>query len=248
MKSYRSIIALIVMLSTGISLYSQDLTKLTTVERDKKLIEIAKTIYKKKKFTNFYREYSTPKILELKTRKLTTAERRNIASDKNSVWEGSENNQVFYIVEFPYNMENERMSQNYAAQVYVWGNTGKAFAITLGNGLMYKLKYDGSEDIYDATTAPKTFDITYTGDVPNLASLPKKAKEGEVITLTLKDNKSIGYDGWWKWWHHEITKLEDGIIILDKKVNKTDRLVRILVTGPTKIGISYKYEEGEDPY
>ncbi|MCM0195952.1 MULTISPECIES: hypothetical protein [Bacteroides] len=240
--------ALLAVLFMSIStVNAQNLLTLPKVERDSKIIEIAKAAYKKKKFTNFYREYGTPRILEMKTRELPGRDGKPISQDKNSIWYGSKPGDTFYIVEFPYDLNKERFDQNYAAQVYVWANPGRAFAIALGNTFRLPIKNDGSEDIFDESTRPRTCSISYSKDVPK-NGLVYSAKENEIITLELRDLRMVADDGMKNEEYYVINNIENGQLISDTKPTISTRRLQIIVLGDMHVDLSYVHEEFEDPY
>lgn len=240
--------ALLAILFVSIStVNAQNLLTLPKAERDSKIIEIAKAAYKKKKFTNFYREYGTPKILEMKTKGLLGKDGKPFGEDKNSIWYGSKKGDTFYIVEFPYDVNKEFFDQNYAAQVYVWANPGRAFAIALGNTYMHRIKNDGSEDVFDESTRPKTCSIAYSKDVPK-NGLVYSAKENEIITLELRDLRMMADDGMRTEEYYVINNIKNGQLISDTKATISTRRMQIIVLGDMYVDLSYVHEEFEDPY
>lgn len=251
-------ISLIISVVLANDVLGQDLSKLSEKERNKKLIEIARNVYKAPYIKNFYREYGTPTIMEMKTQILTPEKRKKMAEDE--IWYGSRNDQKYYVVYFAYDSNKERFEADYAAKVYIWEDTGKAFAIGLGNMFMYPVR-NGKIPNHD-TPAPKVeyYTISYSKDVPNVGSLPKKAKEGDIITLELATTTVEASDGWttergYSFDPDNENDLTGGWVLSDN-TNKTyigsstteKRIIKIFVTGEMKVNVHRYVEEYEDAY
>lgn len=237
------------------NVFAQDLSTLPENERNGKLIEIAKSVYKAPRLKNFYREFGTPTITEMRTKTLSEQERNKIKEDtnKNNIWHGANNNQKFYIVYFHYDMNKERFDQDYAAKVYIWENTGQPFAIGLGNMIMLPVK-DGQ--IPNANTPPDSveyYTITYSADVPGIDSLPKKCKFGDLITISLKTvTTDPDGDGWVTEQGYNFDPEKDltgGQIMSESHTasyNADTRTIQIMVTGNMKVNVQRYTEEYED--
>lgn len=233
---------------------AQDLSSLSENERKIKLIEIAKDVYKAPRLKNFYREFGTPAITEVRTSILPEEKRKEISENQKSIWYGSSNNQKYYVVYFYYDLNKERFDENYAAKVYIWENLGKAFAIQLGNKIQFPVR-DGKIPGHDTEPEPiDYYNITYSKDVPELASLPKKGKYGDVITIKLKTIIKVAKDGWTREEGYNFDKNKDltgGYVLLDEKryFNQTsyNRIIQIKVTGDLKINVTEYIEEYEAP-
>lgn len=233
---------------------AQDLSKLSEAERNKKLIETAKAVYKAPRLKNFYREYGTPTITEMRTRTLPIVERNKISNDPKNTWYGSSNNQKFYIVYFPYDLNKERFDEDYAAKVYIWENTGKAFAIGLGNTIMFNVRDGKIPDHNKAPAAEKYYTITYSKDVPNAASLPKTGKRGDIVTIELRTVTVVANDGWTTEQGYNFDPEKDlinGELISESfkySYNTETKIIQLMVTGDMKVNVARYQEEYEDPY
>lgn len=254
MRTNREILIVIFIIISSVThaLQAQDLSKLSDTDRNNKLIEIAKNVYKAPRLKNFYREFGTPTITEMKTRAISDDERRKISNDPKDIWYGSTNNQKFYIVYFSYDRSKERFEDGYAAKVYIWENTGKAFAIGLGNMMMLLVR-DGKVPNHDKQADAVTYySITYSKDVPNVASLPKTAKFGDIIKLELKTATTAAYDGWTTEHGYNFDPdydLIEGDIISTTSSsghNSVTKTYLIMVTGNTKINVTSYKEEYEE--
>lgn len=237
------------------TLYAQDLSQFSEYQRNQKLIEIAKNVYKAPRLKNFYREYGSPTITEARTITVSGNDYDRIYNDPNSCAYGGTNNQKFYIVYFPYNKNKERFEQNYAAKVYIWENTGQAYKIELGNTFGFCVRNGRIPDHDKAPTPPKYYPITYSNDVPNRTSLPKTAKVWDIITITLKTVTTETYDGWTteQGYNFDPDKdLIEGEVISDSSKyparNIQIRTIQLLVTGPMKVNVSRYTEEYEAPF
>ena len=257
MKIKRNILLILFVIFSNMTnnILSQDLSKLSESERNKKLIEIAKAVYQAPRLRNFYREYGNPIITEMRTKTLPAEDRKKIAENSKDIWYGSSNNQKFYIVYFQYDMNKERFDEGYAAKVYIWENTGSAFAIGLGNMTMLPVRNGKVSDHDKAATPVKYYTITYSKDVPNATSLPKTAKYGDIVTISLKTIISVAYDGWTREDGYNFdpkSDLTNGIILSDltKSLQNQsyERIVQIKVTGDMKVNVSRYQEEYEAPY
>jgi len=256
MKMTRNILFILLVVCSVVKndILAQDLSKLSEHDRNLKLIEIAKEVYKAPRIHNFYREFGTPVITEMKTRILPAEERKKI-SENDDIWHGSSNDQKFYIVYFKYDMNKELFEQGYAAKVYIWENTGKAFAIGLGNMFMLPVRNGKIPDHDKPAPYVEYYKLTYSKDVPNAASLPQYGKRGDLVTIELKTAKSVAYDGWTTETGYNFDPDKDlinGEIISDKykAINKNvkSRVVQIMVTGEMKVNVEKYEEEYEDAY
>lgn len=254
MRTNRIILTVIFIIISSVAhnLFAQDLSKLSVNDRYNKLIEIARSVYKAPRLKNYYRDYGTPTITEMKTRNLSADERAKIASDTQSIWYGCTNNQKFYIVYFPYDSSKERFDADYATKVYIWENTGKAFAIGLGNMMMLPVR-DGKIPDHDKQAEPVTYySIAYSKDVPDAASLPKTAKYGDIITIKLTTVIAVADDGWTTEYGYNFDPAKDltgGMVVSTKTSNEvwknTSTTYQIMVTENMQVNItSYekKYE------
>ena len=106
MSAHKMIAILFSLFLIGISgtVCAQTFSSLPESERNAKLIEVAKYVYKNPQWQNFYREYGTPEI-------------------ESFVREG---------------VGRESMEWDYAAKVYISDKGGMAYAIALGNGIIFK--------------------------------------------------------------------------------------------------------------
>lgn len=257
MKIKRNILfILFIIVNTMVNnLLAQDLSKLTVAERNKKLIAIAKDVYKAPGFKNFYREYGTPTISEMKSIEVSGSEYDRIYKDPNSAAYGGTNNQKFYIVYFSYDKNKERFTEAYAAKVYIWENTGKAYSIGLGNSISYNVR-NGKTPISDITPpAIEYYNITYSKDVPDAASLPKTGKYGDLVTITLKTVTTEAYDGWTTEQGYNFdynTDLTNGQFISERTENPAKNIevktIKIMVTGNMKVNVTKYQEEYEAPF
>lgn len=258
MKSEQSLLfALLVIVNAfSFSILAQDLSKFSESERNKKLIAVAKDVYKAPILKNFYREYNTPTITKTKTEDVAASEYSRIFNSPSSIWYGGKSGQNFYIVYFPYDLDKERFEEGYAAKVYIWENTGKAFAIGLGNRIMFPVS-NGKVPNHDQTApSEEYYTITYSGDIPNVTSLPKKAKYGDIITIEFKTVTTEAYDGWTTEQGYNFdpnADLVNGQIISDlvkygTPSTVTYRVVQIMVTGNMKVSAARYQEEYEAPF
>lgn len=245
------LIVLIIVNIMGNTILAQDLSTLTTIDRNKKLIEIANSVYKAPYIKHFYREYGKPTITESKL--LDKFDGIDKSKDSKSFFSEGREGQKYYIVYFHYDMSKERFDEPFAASVYIWENTGKAFAITLGNGIMLPVR-NGKIPKHDNQPPPlEYYTITYSKDVPNANLLPKKAKYGDIITLSLLTTVTESYDGWTTEQGYNFNEDGQDITILSedrKYFTKTsyNRIIKILVTGDTKVNVTKYQEEYETPY
>lgn len=129
MKKLR--LLLLLLLTVTLSLSAQKLSKLPQPEREKKIMEIAKEVYKRDKFKAFYREYGDPKIVE------RAANQDNDNPDTPSY--GVRKGEILYSVYFFYDMTKERMEEDFAAKVVISDRTGLALYISLGNMDIYPI-------------------------------------------------------------------------------------------------------------
>ncbi|MGV3539042.1 MAG: hypothetical protein ACO1OQ_04480 [Rufibacter sp.] len=91
-----------------------NLERLSKARRNTYLVKTARaTVLKHRE--EFYREHGEP-IIETYV-----------------VKEGEHQGKRAYTVTFPYDRSKEQMSLDYAAKVYIWEDTGKAFLIHCGN-------------------------------------------------------------------------------------------------------------------
>lgn len=231
---------------------AQDLSTLTEAQRNNKLIEIAKNVYKAPRLKNFYREYGTPTITAQKTIEATGDAYNKLYNDPKTSWYGSKPNQKFYIVYFPYDKSKESFTADYAAKVYIWEKTGEAFMIGLGNMLMYTVK-DGKIPNYDKQPEPeKYYTITYSKDMPLYynKSLPQKGKFGDIVTIVLKTVTTEAWDGWTteQGFNFNPDKdLKNGQVISDEirsEARSIDvRTIKIMVTGDMTVNVTAYKEE-----
>lgn len=257
MKLKRNILLILLITLNVVSkdLFAQNLSNLSQSEREKKLIEVAQNVYKAPCIRNFYREYGTPTITETKTIDLPSSEIERIYNDPNSIWYGGKNSQKYYIVYFHYDLNKERFDEGYAAKVYIWENTGNAFAISLGNGITLPVRNGQVPNHNNQPEPVKYYTITYSNDVPNASSLPQTGKYGDVITITLKTTKTESYDGWTIEQGYNFDSKKDiigGEVISDNAKYFTqdsyDRIIQLMVTGDMKVNITRYIEEYEAPY
>lgn len=258
MKSKQNLLlALIVIINAfSFNILAQDLSKLPENERNQKLITVAKDVYKAPVLKNFYREYKTPTITKTKTEEVPASEYNRIFNSPNSVWYGGGSGQNYYIVYFPYDLNKERFEEGYAAKVYIWESTGKAFAIGLGNKIMFPVRNGKVPDHDQSAPSEEYYTITYSKDIPNAASLPKTGKYGDIITIELKTVKVEAYDGWTTEQGYNFdpnTDLTNGQIISDlvkygtlKTI--TYRVIQIMVTGNMKVNATRYQEEYDAPF
>lgn len=246
-KNITLILFAIINITTN-NLFAQDLSKLSEADRNKKLIETAKEVYKAPRLKNFYREYGIPTIAEMRTKNPSRVEHNKISNDTNSILNDSSDNQKFYIVYFPYDRNKERFEENYAAKVYIWENTGKAFSIGLGNMIMFDVRNGKIPDHNKIPEPEKYYTLTYSKDVPNAAALPKIGKEGDVITIELKtitteDNHGRITENGYRF--NAVYDVTEGEIMSDSikypvRIEQV-RTIQLMVTGNMKVNIT-KYQ------
>lgn len=238
------------------TILAQDLSTLTEAQRNNKLIEIAKSVYKAPRLKNFYREFGTPSITSQKTIEASGDAYNKIYNDPKTVWYGSKPNQRFYTVYFPYDKSKETFAEDYAAKVYIWEKTGKAFVIGLGNTIMIPIK-DGRIPNHDKQPEPeKYYNITYSKDIYIYnKSLPKTGKFGDIVTIILKTVIIEANDGWTT--EHGFnfnpdTDLINGQVISDKthdeRKNVTVRTIKLMITGEMKVNATSYEEQYDAPF
>lgn len=250
--SILSVLFVIINITVNNNLQAQDLSKLPEAERNKKLIEIAREVYKAPRFKNFYREFGTPTITEMKTLEVSAEREKKIAENPNDMWHGSTVNQKFYMVYFPYDKDKETFEENYAAKVYIWENTGRAFGIGLGNRYIFSIP-DGKVPDRDKEPEPfKRYNITYSKDVPDAAKLPKTGEWGDIITITLKTIIQEDETGWvteYGYNFEEAKDLQGGMVISDEikslPYGSYNRIIKIRLLGEMKINVT-SYREQYD--
>lgn len=134
MSAHKMIVTLFFLFLIGISgnICAQTFSSLPESERNAKLIEVAKYVYKNPRWKDFYREYGTPKIRSF-VRKGRGEEGKDTRSN-----EGIDLGFLVYIVTFPYDETKESMEWGFAAEVYISDKGGFARIIYLGNGMGYK--------------------------------------------------------------------------------------------------------------
>ena len=134
MSAHKMIAILFSLFLMGISgtVCAQTFSSLPESERNAKLIEVAKYVYKNPRWKNFYREYGTP---EIETFVIKGGGKEN---DKKSKYYGTDLGSLVYIVIFRYDKTKESMEWDYAAKVYISDKGGFAYLIYLGSGMGYK--------------------------------------------------------------------------------------------------------------
>lgn len=255
-KKHTILILLIITNIVVSHLFAQDLSKLSEPERNTKLIEIAKEVYKAPRLKNFYREYGTPTITKMKSAEMSkTEDYDRVYNNPERTSYGHKPNETFYIVYFYYDMNKERFEEDYAAKVYIWENTGKAFSIGLGNMIMFNVRNGKIPDHDKAPEPEKHYTITYSKDVPNAASLPKIAKQGDIITIELKtittedDYGRITENGYRFNAVYDITEGEivSDIIKYPVKIEQV-RTIQLMVAGNMKVNITKYQVEYNAPF
>ena len=134
MSVHKMIAILFSLFLMGISgnIYAQTFSSLPESERNAKLIEVAKYVYKNPRWENFYREYGTPEIESF------VIEGGGKEKNTKSKYFGTDLGSLIYVVIFRYDKTKESMDWDYAAKVYISDKGGMAYAIALGNGIMFK--------------------------------------------------------------------------------------------------------------
>ena len=121
--------------------------------------------------------------------------------------------------------------------------------------VIYTVRNGKVSDHDKAATPVKYYTITYSKDVPNATSLPKTAKYGDIVTISLKTIISVAYDGWTREDGYNFdpkSDLTNGVILSDltKSLQNQsyERIVQLKVTGDMKVNVSRYQEEYEAPY
>ena len=133
MSAHKMIAILFSLFLMGISgtVCAQTFSSLPESERNAKLIEVSKYVYKNPQWQNFYREYGTPEIESFVREGVG---RENDPRSK----KGPDLGSLIYVVIFRYDKTKESMDWDYAAKVYISDKGGMAYAIALGNGIIFK--------------------------------------------------------------------------------------------------------------
>lgn len=128
-KLVNTILILVLLLTTS-GLYAQKFSMLPEKERNEKLIEIAKSIFKHPRFKNSYREYGSPRITVM------YIDEKKINSDPAEIGYGKDLGSLVYVVTFPYDKSKEIMEwYDFAAEVLISDKQMKAYMITFGSGM-----------------------------------------------------------------------------------------------------------------
>lgn len=114
------------MIFLGSSSWAQNLDKMSESERTDALVRIAKEAVLKIG-PDFYREYGKPGI----EHSYVTDDNRESTVEESKKYNG----RSFYMVKFFYDKSKESFPKSYAAKVYIWGDTGKAYCVLFGGGL-----------------------------------------------------------------------------------------------------------------
>ena len=120
------------LIGIGGTVCAQTFSSLPESERNAKLIEVAKYVYKNPRWENFYREYGTPEIESF------VIEGGGKEKNTKSKYFGTDLGSLIYVVIFRYDKTKESMDWDYAAKVYISDKGGFAYGIALGNGMMFK--------------------------------------------------------------------------------------------------------------
>ena len=132
MSAHKMIAILFSLFLMGISgtVCAQTFSSLPESERNAKLIEVAKYVYKNPRWEYFYREYGTPEIESF------VIEGGGKEKKKKSKYYGIDLGSLIYVVIFRYDKTKESMEWDYAAKVYISDKGGFAYGIALGNGMI----------------------------------------------------------------------------------------------------------------
>ena len=132
MSAHKMIAILFSLFLMGISgtVCAQTFSSLPESERNAKLIEVAKYVYKNPRWEYFYREYGTPEIESF------VIEGEVKKKKKKSKYYGIDLGSLIYVVIFRYDKTKESMEWDYAAKVYISDKGGFAYGIALGNGMI----------------------------------------------------------------------------------------------------------------
>lgn len=161
---------LLILISNGVQ--AQKLSSMTVNERDSKLIEIGKTVYKQ--YPEFYREYGTPQIITKTIPLLNVEQMELIDKAPSSPWKWAVGGETYYIVEFPYDATVDLFQMNYAAQVYIRDDQ-VAFAIAFG---------DGIRKCFDMPYVQK-YRIKYSGNFNGQENIRYFAKKDDIFAVTV---------------------------------------------------------------
>src|SRR5690606_22917077 len=99
--------------------------KMSEAQRNEALLKIAKVAVMEYG-PDFYREYGQPEI----THELVTKGNPRFTEEEAKKC----SNRSYYTVRYFYDKTQESFFESYCAKVFIWGDTGKAFRISFGNG------------------------------------------------------------------------------------------------------------------
>lgn len=154
MKRFLFIILSFCFIQSG---YTQNLDKMEIAKRDTLILKIAKKAVLHYG-PDYYREFKVPVI----EHRVLNKEYNDIAD---VIWEKNPGRSV-YVVEYPYNEDEEYFRFDYAVKVFIWGDTGKAFKINFGNGFGI-----GGLDKPKSKQNPKMQRMPYKKEPPRKKSL-----------------------------------------------------------------------------
>jgi len=139
MKTIKKIIFVILLYASyNVAAIAQNLNSMPVVKRDSILISIAKEAVLKCG-PDYYREYKEPVIREDKVPP-----------------EGKDAGKIIFWVTFLYDRTEETLEWDYAAQVNIWGDTGRPIAVFFGNGFGRRIP-DNIDWRKDTTIAPMPY-------------------------------------------------------------------------------------------